>query len=512
MMPEKKHVFRPRALDPNKRLPIRIRQKSRGHVSPKVKRAVQVAPSGMEKEEEMESHLQQAIYAQKATSAGVRVENHVIPTPKVCAIDEEEYRKIYNRPSRVSQQRSKQFITFRDYVSFFLNQSVYDADSEDEEWLHSHQNISIDHFEQIIEKLELASQTDIIQPLDAKVLLQRYEPQIVDDVYDYWLQKRKQAASKLSKCSVLIPRLNTDGRHRDDKTVINPYIAFRKRADKVQTRKKQKTEIQTYEKMLRVNYAMKKSIALLEMMKQREKTKLALVDLEEAVFARQLRLADEQNKELDRITAAVAKPFKIPEQPPPKKQRPLDNGKSLSITMAQTTASLSKASKSVNNFLTVNSARRRPMKVKCEKVEPVTAASMIHDQNMININWLRRNEEVWNRITPTTVTATPESGQTSVAWPSVLYPSSIEADKVAEVEKNSSADGRYEFVPKANCKYQKPLVAANLIPKSLEDGTIEDMKYNMKLASMRPQDRPKYAYVRPRFGRGGRRLFDFHFA
>lgn len=80
---------------------------------------------------------------------------------------------------------------FIDYVSFFLNQSVYDADSEDEEWLHSHQNISIDHFEQIIEKLELASQTDIIQPLDAKVLLQKYDPQIVDDVYDYWLQKRK---------------------------------------------------------------------------------------------------------------------------------------------------------------------------------------------------------------------------------------------------------------------------------------------------------------------------------
>lgn len=50
-MPEKK-VFRARVLDPNKRLEVRIRQKCRQQ-SPKVKRAVAVPPSGMEKEEEM---------------------------------------------------------------------------------------------------------------------------------------------------------------------------------------------------------------------------------------------------------------------------------------------------------------------------------------------------------------------------------------------------------------------------------------------------------------------------
>lgn len=31
----------------------------------------------------------------------------------------------------------------------------------------------------------------IIQPMEAKALLQRYNSQIIDDVYDYWLQKRK---------------------------------------------------------------------------------------------------------------------------------------------------------------------------------------------------------------------------------------------------------------------------------------------------------------------------------
>lgn len=76
-------------------------------------------------------------------------------------------------------------------MSFFLNQSVYDVDSEDEEWLNTRLNIPIDQFEQIIVKLELASQFDIVQPADAKVLLQKFNSQIVDDVYDYWLQKRK---------------------------------------------------------------------------------------------------------------------------------------------------------------------------------------------------------------------------------------------------------------------------------------------------------------------------------
>lgn len=51
IMPEKK-VFRARVLDPTKRLTVRFCQKCQSQ-SPKIKRAVAVPPSGMEKEEEM---------------------------------------------------------------------------------------------------------------------------------------------------------------------------------------------------------------------------------------------------------------------------------------------------------------------------------------------------------------------------------------------------------------------------------------------------------------------------
>lgn len=134
-----------------------------------------------------------------------------------------------------------------------------------------------------------------------------------------------------------MPRLNTESR-REEKT-INPYIAFRRRLDKVQTRKKQKTEIQTYEKILRLNYAMKRSIVLVEMMKQREKSKLALVDLNEAIFERQCQLNDYENCELNRLTAEVssklsANKFNVPEVPFKKRMvvsaaQQLENGKFL---------------------------------------------------------------------------------------------------------------------------------------------------------------------------------------
>lgn len=138
-----------------------------------------------------------------------------------------------------------------------------------------------------------------------------------------------------------MPRLNTESR-REDKT-INPYVAFRRRLDKVQTRKKQKTEIQTYEKILRLNYAMKRSIALVEMMKQREKSKLAIVGLHESIFELQCQTLDFENRELDRLSAEVsnemaATKFCVPELPYKKRitvsaAQQIENGKFLNVLM-----------------------------------------------------------------------------------------------------------------------------------------------------------------------------------
>ena len=73
----------------------------------------------------------------------------------------------------------------------------------------------------------------------------------VGEIYDYWLTKRMHAAKNIKNFATgvggLIPRIRTDS--RKDATGINPYVAFRRRAEKMQTRKHRKNDEDSYEKV-----------------------------------------------------------------------------------------------------------------------------------------------------------------------------------------------------------------------------------------------------------------------
>ena len=76
-------------------------------------------------------------------------------------------------------------------LSVEREQPEYDADSEDEQWL-AGKEIPINDFEKMMELLESASSDlQICQPREAQSLLKEFDDNLVDDVYDYWLQKRK---------------------------------------------------------------------------------------------------------------------------------------------------------------------------------------------------------------------------------------------------------------------------------------------------------------------------------
>lgn len=98
---------------------------------------------------------------------------------------------------------------------------------------------------------------------------------------------------------MLIPRVCSEVK-REEKSVVNPYIAFRRRVDKVQTRKKQKTELMTYKGMLHVNFAMKRSIVIFDALTQREQLKRSLSELDYSLYQLQYkqRLSNEQMDEL----------------------------------------------------------------------------------------------------------------------------------------------------------------------------------------------------------------------
>ncbi|KAL3083767.1 hypothetical protein niasHT_036760 [Heterodera trifolii] len=474
-----KFGFRPRALDVTKKLPIRIRKCRKR--SPKVKRTVAVAPSGMEKEEEMESHLQQAILAQKATSAGDTVENHVIPTPQVSTISDDDYNRIYQDRQL---PKGKRLITFDDHVPFFLLQGSYNADSEDEEWMSINRNVNIDDFEHIIERLENASHTDIIHLRNARTLLQRFDPGLVDDVYDYWLQKRKLAASRKSKCTALIPILCTEQR-RDEKTLVNPYIAFRRRLDKVQTRKKLKTDVLTYEKMLQLNLALKRSIVLATTLKQREKLKLAVVDIEHPMHKLQFN-GGIYNEEVDEL-----------------RQR----------WMAQ-----------AERLLASTKEEKTMQRHKQQMMVQGHSSSSASPSSIFDSKCLKRNLELWN----STITLNPLCP--------VMFPStdddSAEMEKICAMNVSSSVDGRYHFRRKYGCKYRAPVPSALLNDNATEkcpqiplhfpfcdedtkaqDGLNEFRCFSTKFSLLRRgshggdnsgNDSPTVGFVRRRMGRGGR--------
>lgn len=69
----------------------------------------------------------------------------------------------------------------------------------------------------------------------------------------------------------LIPTVKTE--HRLGSAANNPYLAFRRRTEKMQTRKNRKNDETSYEKMLKLRRDLSRAVTLLELVKRREKTK-----------------------------------------------------------------------------------------------------------------------------------------------------------------------------------------------------------------------------------------------
>lgn len=64
---------------------------------------------------------------------------------------------------------------------------------------------------------------------EAKLLLKE-DDELIKEVFDYWSRKRKN-----SKANSLIPTVKQE--KRDGSSTNDPYVAFRRRTEKMQTRK-----------------------------------------------------------------------------------------------------------------------------------------------------------------------------------------------------------------------------------------------------------------------------------
>ena len=196
-------------------------------------------------------------------------------------------------------------------------------DSADESWVNSQSkrlDLSYTKFEQMMDRLEKSSGQTVVTLNEAKTLLKQ-DDEVSIAVYDYWLHKRLKTVSvgvcfwretrndPLVMCVLqqhpLILTVKTE--NRGGIAANSPYLAFRRRTEKMQTRKNRKNDEASYEKMLKLRRDLSRAVTLLEMIKKREKTKREQLHLTIEVVEKRYQARDFSGQLQAEYQAQVAK-------------------------------------------------------------------------------------------------------------------------------------------------------------------------------------------------------------
>ncbi|XP_020656320.3 enhancer of polycomb homolog 1 isoform X2 [Pogona vitticeps] len=417
-----------------------------------------------------EHHLQRAISAQQVY--GEKRDNMVIPVPEAES-NIAYYESIYPGEFKMP----KQLIHIQPF-SLDAEQPDYDLDSEDEAFVNKLKkkiDISPLQFEEMIDRLEKGSGQQPVSLQEAKLLLKE-DDELIREVYEYWIKKRKNCRGPS-----LIPAVKQE--KRDGSSTNDPYVAFRRRTEKMQTRKNRKNDEASYEKMLKLRRDLSRAVTILEMIKRREKSKRELLHLTLEIMEKRYNLGDY-------------------------------NGDIMSEVMAQ----------------------RQPMKpTYAIPVVPVANSTQFKHQESIELKEFKVNKqekadairpkrkyEKKSKIVPSSATAA-----TQQATPAALpvfnakdmnqydFPSSDEEplsqvlSGSSEAEEENDPDGPFAFRRRAGCQYYAPhLDRTGDWPWSSPKGTgLGDERYRYCLTTLTVPHRC-IGFARRRVGRGGRVLLD----
>ncbi|MEQ2188677.1 hypothetical protein GOODEAATRI_017467, partial [Goodea atripinnis] len=281
-----------------------------------------------------EHHLQRAISAQQVY--GEKRDNMVIPVPEAesnITYYDSLYPGDYKMPKQLIHIQRKaagdsdpaQLCEFA--FSLDTEQPDYDLDLDDEAFvnkLKKKMDISYLQFEEMIDRLEKGSGQQVSavissyldmppvftsQPVslpEAKLLLKE-DDELIKEVFDYWSRKRKN-----SKANCLIPTVKQE--KRDGSSTGDPYVAFRRRTEKMQTRKNRKNDEASYEKMLKLRRDLSRAVTILEMIKRREKSKRELLHLTLEIVEKRNSMSDFGGEIMAEVLAerALVRPQIIP--------------------------------------------------------------------------------------------------------------------------------------------------------------------------------------------------------
>ncbi|XP_030359974.1 enhancer of polycomb homolog 1 isoform X6 [Strigops habroptila] len=462
--------FRARALDASKPLPVfRCEDLPDLAEYASINRAVPQMPTGMEKEEESEHHLQRAISAQQVY--GEKRDNMVIPVPEAES-NIAYYESIYPGEFKMP----KQLIHIQPF-SLDAEQPDYDLDSEDEIFvnkLKKRMDISALQFEEMIDRLEKGSGQQPVSLQEAKLLLKE-DDELIREVYEYWIKKRKNCRGPS-----LIPAVKQE--KRDGSSTNDPYVAFRRRTEKMQTRKNRKNDEASYEKMLKLRRDLSRAVTILEMIKRREKSKRELLHLTLEIMEKRYNLGDYSGEIMSEVMAqrqAIKPTYAIPIIP---------------VTNS-------------SPFKHQEAMELKEYKVKQDKPDVIRP---------------KRKYEKKPKVLPSSAAATPQ--QTSPAALPVFnakdlnqydFPSSDEEplsqvlSGSSEAEEENDPDGPFAFRRKAGCQYYAPHLdqPGNWPWSSPKEGRLGDVRYRYCLTTLTVPQRC-IGFARRRVGRGGRVLLD----
>ncbi|XP_037572908.1 enhancer of polycomb homolog 1 [Dermacentor silvarum] len=445
--------FRARALDASKPMPI-----YRSEEIPDlpdfaaINRAVPQMPTGMEKEEECEHHLQRAISAQQAFGHTGEL---VIPTPEVYTIGDELFDELYPPNFKLSRQLIHM-------QPFAMDQDIpdYDMDSEDEKWLTQQakkMEINPLQFEEMMDRLEKGSGQQVVTLHEAKTLLKEDDDLIIA-VYDYWLNKRLR-----TQCP-LVPQVKSE--KRDGSNNSNPYVAFRRRTEKMQTRKNRKNDEASYEKMLKLRRDLSRAVTLLEMVKRREKTKREHLHLTIEVFEKRYQVGDFNGQIMAEVMAM-------------KNSRP----SYVSVNNSQLSRQESRLSKHRSED-GIPRKKREYTKRRNKEIPSLCPSQVSYARSELEMG----------------LSDVPSSDDEA------LSPVTSPSDN----EDENDPDGPYAFRRKKYCNYHAPLLErlGNYPWCSPDEGGAGERKYRYCLTTLTVPKPHCIGFARRRIGRGGRILLD----
>ncbi|KAG5283794.1 hypothetical protein AALO_G00046230 [Alosa alosa] len=455
--------FRARALDAAKPLPIyRNRDLPDLNDCVSINRAVPQMPTGMEKEEESEHHLQRAISAQQVFRE--KKESMVIPVPETDS-NVTYYDRLYKGEFRIP----KQLIHIQP-LGLDNEQPDYDMDSEDETLLNRlnrKMEIKPLQFEVMVDRLEKASANQLVTLPEAKLLLNE-DDYLLKSVYDYWMRKRKSRQS-------LIPQVKQE--KRDGSTNNDAYVAFRRRTEKMQTRKNRKNDEASYEKMLKLRREFSRTVTILEMVKKREKVKRELLHLTLEVVEKRYHMGDFSGEILNEVSAPLA------EKPVYTAPITLPNGNRYKV---ENKIKTHKPGPQHPHHFSIKPEPHfdfvRPHKkyTKRPKLDPLRQPSRIERQHTVNKADLKQYDF-------------HSSGEED-------YPLS----PTSEPDEENDPDGVFAFRRRAGCHYLTPLVDQSSSPLW---GQVDPLHQRHSLTAL-TVPRRCVGLTRRRVGRGGRVVLD----